>query len=285
MPPFKALTGQRQKIKVVDIGANPLFDSPYLKLLRAGDAEVVGFEPNREALEKLNANKGPNETYLPHAIGDGGIHTLNMCFAPGMTSLLTPNPAVLNMFHGFPAWGHITGTETVQTVRLDDVPETAGTRLLHLDIQGAELMALKNAENRLKDILVIQSEAEFLQMYVGQPLFSELEMFLRQRGFVFHRFYPTVSRVIAPLVVGNDIQAGLSQLLWADAIFVRDFTRMDLLKDDELLMMASILHDCYRSIDLALRLVTEYDTRTGSKLGDAYLKNLVASAAQPAAAG
>jgi FkbM family methyltransferase len=280
LPSFNALTGRPQRIKVVDIGANPLFESPYLKLLKSGDAEVVGFEPNPEALAKLNAAKGANETYLPYAIGDGARHILNVCFAPGMTSLLTPNPAVLNLFHGFPAWSKIMETVEVETKCLDDIPELVGTELLHMDIQGAELMALKHAEQRLKDVLVIQTEAEFLQMYIDQPLFSDIEIHLRQRGFVFHRFYPTVSRVFSPMIVGNDILSGLSQLLWADAVFVRDFTRLDLLTETQLLKTAMILHDCYQSFDLALRLLTEVDARSGTQLGNAYLAGLVSGQPQ-----
>ena len=102
-PSLRMLTDARVKIKIVDIGANPIGGpTPYAALLAAGDAEIVGFEPNLAALAELNGMKGPNETYLPHAVGDGGRHTLNFCQAPGMTSLLPPNPAVLGLFHGFP---------------------------------------------------------------------------------------------------------------------------------------------------------------------------------------
>src|SRR5689334_943101 len=106
LPPLKELIGRAVRIKVVDIGANPIDGTPpYAPLLRAGDADVVGFEPNPEALAKLNAMKGPTETYLPHTVGDGRPQTLHICAAPGMTSLLQPDPAVLSRFHGFPAWG------------------------------------------------------------------------------------------------------------------------------------------------------------------------------------
>src|SRR5262249_46093943 len=152
-----------------------------------------------------------------------------------------------------------------------DVADTAGVDLLKLDIQGAELMVLRNAEARLGDALVIQTEAEFLPLYKDQPLYSDLDQFVRQRGFVLHRFFPQVSRVIRPLVVDDNIYAGMSQLVWADAIFVRDFTHLERLSDRQLLAMAAILHHCYRSLDLVLHLLSEHDRRTGSQLGSAYL--------------
>ena len=275
LPPLKELIGRTARIKVIDIGANPIDTAPpYAALLRAGDADVVGFEPNPEALAKLNETKGPNETYLPHAIGDGRRQMLHICAAPGMTSLLRPDPEVLSRFHGFPAWGRVTDAMTVDTVRLDDVAETAGAQFLKIDIQGGELMAMRHAEARLHDILVIQTEVEFLPLYRGQPLFSDVEHYLRSQDFVFHRFYPTVSRVFSPLLIDNNIYAGLSQLVWADAIFVKSSLRPHLLDDTQILATATILHDCYFSIDLVLSLLTTFDGRHGTGLGAAYLTGL-----------
>jgi len=273
---FHALTGgAAPRVKVVDIGANPIdADPPYAAMLRAGRAEVVGFEPNRAALAELDRRKGPLERYFPHAVGDGGRHVLHICQAPGMTSLLEPDPAVLGLFHGFPDWGRVLATEEVATVRLDDVPETAGTDLLKLDIQGAELMVLRHAGARLAEAVVIQAEVEFLPLYRGQPLFSEVEQFLRGHGFALHRFFPTVSRAVQPMMVNNDPYAGLGQLVWADAVFIRDLTRLDVLSARQLLAMAAILHDAYAAFDIAFRLLAEHDRRGGGALAGAYLDRL-----------
>ncbi|BDG75192.1 FkbM family methyltransferase [Roseomonas fluvialis] len=273
---FRALTGgDSPRVKVIDIGANPIdADPPYAAMLRAGDAEVVGFEPNAAALDLLNTRKGPYERYFPHAVGDGRRHALHICQAPGMTSLLEPDPAVLGLFHGFPDWGRVLSTEPVDTVRLDDVPETAGADLLKLDIQGAELMVLRHAEARLRDVVVIQAEVEFLPLYKGQPLFSDMDIFLRERGFVLHRFFPAVSRAVQPMMVNADPYAGLGQLVWADAIFIRDFARPEALTDRQLMAMAAILHDCYAAYDIAFRLVAEHDRRRGTAHATAYLAGL-----------
>lgn len=278
---FRALArGAASRVKVVDIGANPIdADPPYAGMLRAGEAEVVGFEPNRAALATLDARKGPLERYFPHAVGDGARHTLRICQAPGMTSLLEPDPAVLSLFHGFPDWGRVIATEEVDTVRLDDVPETAGADMLKLDIQGAELMVLRNAEARLADALVIQAEVEFLPLYKGQPLYGEMEGFLASHGFRLHRFFPTVSRAIQPMMVNNDPYAGMGQLVWADAVFIRDLTRLDALSDRQLLAMAAILHECYGAADVVFRLLAEHDARQGGALSGGYLQGMQKQAA------
>ena len=269
---FRAITGQDIRIKAIDIGANPIDgDPPYAALLRDGQAEVVGFEPDATALATLNRAKGPHERYFPHAVGDGGRHTLRICQAPGMTSLLEPDPATLGLFHGFPDWGRVLDRVEVATVRLDDVAETAGADLLKLDIQGAELMVLRHATARLAAAVVVQAEVEFLPLYRDQPLFGDVDRFMRDHGFAFHRFYPENSRVMSPLMVGGSPYAGFSQLVWADAIFIRDVTRTEALDDRQLLAMATILHDCYGSVDVALRLLVEHDRRTGGALAGGYL--------------
>jgi FkbM family methyltransferase len=273
---FHAQTGARCRIRIVDIGAHAVASDPpaFAGLLQDGHADVVGFEPNPAALADLNARKGPHETYLPHAVGDGGSHTLHFCELPTMNSLLAPNRKVLELFHGFGEWGRVVGTASVETVRLDDLEETRDADLIKLDIQGAELMALRHGVERLRAAVAVQTEVEFLPMYVDQPMFADVDQFIRQHGFMFHRFYPTYSRVVRPMVVGGDVFAGLSQVLCADAIYIRDITRLDRFRDDQLLKLAAILHDCYGSFDLAYHLLLEHDQRRETAYAAAYMAGL-----------
>ena len=262
-------------IDVVDIGANPVDgDAPYKTLLDAGLARVIGFEPNSDALDRLNAKKGENETYVANAVYDGKEQELKICTAQGMTSLLEPNTGLLSYFHGFPEWGKVEKRLSMPTVRLDDVKEINNIDYLKIDIQGGELEVFKNGINRLSDCLVVHTEVEFLYMYEGQPLFSEVELFLRKIGFVFHRFAPLVSRVVQPMVVDNDIYKGLSQVFWADAIFIKDFTRFDELSSPRLKKIALILHDVYGSFDIVLRALMALDKKDKSKLAETYLHSL-----------
>jgi FkbM family methyltransferase len=272
---FHALTGSTVRVKIVDVGANPLHGAPpYHKLLSGGNADLVGFEPNPAALAELNGQRRPGEIYLPNAIGDGRRHTLHICGGSDMNSLLKPNPEVLNLFHRFPFWGSVLSTEEIDTVRLDDVPETEGVDLIHLDVQGAELMVLQNATKRLAEAVVIHTEVEFLPLYIDQPLFGDIDMFLRSQGYVFHRFFPIVSRTIQPMLLQDDIYAGMSQIIWADAIYVRDITKLSHLSPRQLLAAAAILHDSYQSYDLVLHILLEHDRRTGESIAPTYMENL-----------
>lgn len=267
LPSIYTLLGLTDRIKLVDIGANPIDgDAPYKPLLQTGNLDVIGFEPNLQALEELQRRKGPNETYLPHAIGDGKRHTLHHTLGQGMTSLLRPNMAVLPLFYNFAELAHITRTEEIDTLRLDDIPETAGLDYLKIDIQGGELMVFENATDRLSQALLVHTEVEFLPMYENQPLYSDIDRFLREHGLMIHRFEPIYSRTFKPV----DPYCGLNQLLWADAIFIRDITQPEKMDDGQLLRLAIILHECYRSYDVSLHLLNAHDKRTGSAYAPQY---------------
>jgi FkbM family methyltransferase len=54
---------------------------------------------------------------------------------------------------------------------------------LHLDIQGAELKALRGASRTLERIDAIVCEVNMVEMYKGCPLIGEIDEYLSQRGF------------------------------------------------------------------------------------------------------
>lgn len=101
LEPVADLLRSERLTAVVDIGANPLNSDgapPYKPLLDKGLCTVTGFEPQAEGHARLAAQKGPHETYLPYAIGDGAPGTLKVCAARGMSSLLWPDPRMLAVF-------------------------------------------------------------------------------------------------------------------------------------------------------------------------------------------
>lgn len=55
---------------------------------------------------------------------------------------------------------------------------------LNLDLQGAELLALKGMENNLKYIDYVYCEVNISELYKGNPLVGEIDKFLLEHGFV-----------------------------------------------------------------------------------------------------
>jgi FkbM family methyltransferase len=241
---------------IVDVGANPIDgDPPYKAMLAAGLCEITGFEPQAEALARLEASRGPRERYLPYALGDGSARTLHVCELEGLTSLLVPDPAHLALFNLFPIWGRVKQQIPVTTRKLDDIAEIAHLDFLKMDIQGAEREVLAHGRGKLAETVVIQTEVSFVPLYQGQPVFGEMDLALRELGFLPHCVTGTKIWPIAPMVVGDQPNRGIRQLLETDMVYVRDFSRPENMNAEQWKHLALVAHHCYGSYDLALKAI------------------------------
>jgi FkbM family methyltransferase len=224
-------------------------------MLANGLCHVTGFEPQHEALLELQNTRGPNERYLPYAVGDGGSHLLNICRESGMTSLLTPDPVNLKLFEYLYPCGDVLERALLETRRLDDIGEIQHLDFLKIDIQGGELDVFRGGRRKLAECVAIQTEVSFVTLYENQPAFGDVDVELRSQGFMPHCFAAVKRWVIAPFVIDDEPRRPLNQLLEADIVYVRDFARPDAMTDEQLKHLALIAHHCYGSFDLALRCV------------------------------
>ena len=266
--------------QVVDIGANPIDgDPPYKPLLGAGLCRVIGFEPQEDALAKLNQSKSAFENYLPYAIGDGTTKTLNICRYSGWTSTLKPRAASLNVFPVVEKNAEIIRQVPLQTRKLDDISEIERIDFLKIDIQGGELEALQNARRLLATAVVIQIEVSFVTLYDSQPGLGEIDVELRRQGYMPHCFADVKKGPIAPLVVNNNPWQPINQLLEADMVYVKDFRDAGPLSDEQIRNICLIAHACYGSFDLAYRclLVLERRKAVTAKAAEQYLALMAAA--------
>ena len=243
--------------EIVDVGANPIDgDPPYKAMLSAGLCRVTGFEPQQDAFRRLREMSGPNENYLPIALGNGTDQTLHICRAEGMTSFYKPDQASLASFNGFSDFGTIVGEMSLMGHRLDDVTQIAVMDLLKIDAQGAELTILSNARKKLAETVAVQVEVSFVPLYEQQPTIGMLDQMLREIGFIPHCFVDLKRWPISPAVIKGDSRTSLNQLLEADLVYVRDFRQFESMTAGQWKHLALIAHHCYGSFDLALRAMT-----------------------------
>jgi len=255
------LTPQRLT-EIVDVGANPIDGKPpYTPMLSAGLCRVTGFEPQKQALDELLKKKGLNENYLPYAVGDGKSHTLNICQASGMTSLLDPDPSTLALFDVLRPLAEVTEKVPLKTRKLDDIDEIKHLDFLKIDIQGSELAVFQHGALKLSQAVVVQSEVSFITLYKNESSFGDVDLELRRQGFIPHCFAEIKRWPISPCIVNNDPRRPLNQLLEADIVYVRDFSKPESLSDEQLKHLALIVHYCYKSFDLALRCVMLLEQR------------------------
>jgi FkbM family methyltransferase len=76
----------------------------------------------------------------------------------------------------------------VETITLDTLLKEQNLipsdyNVLNMDIQGAELLALKGAENLLQHLDIVYTEFSLVELYKDCCLLSDLDEFLTERGF------------------------------------------------------------------------------------------------------
>lgn len=261
-------------VQVVDVGAMTEGYPRYEVLLRQRLARLIGFEPNPEEFQRLSQAAGADRKYYPYLIGRGGRQRFYQTAYPGCSSLYPPNDALINLFTAISSEKdgnfEVLGTHEVDTFAMDNIVDLPPVDYLKIDVQGAEFDVLAGATKVLDHVLVIDLEVEFVPLYKDQPLFCDVQSLLRERGFVLHKLFDLAGRCFRPVVLGDNPLVPVSQLLWADAVFVRDFTALERLSSEQLLKQALVLHDLYVSYDLAHYLLVEYDRRSGTEYAPKY---------------
>ncbi|MHC4075681.1 MAG: FkbM family methyltransferase [Planctomycetota bacterium] len=272
------LEHKSEPIKIIDVGAMMIGNKPpdYYALLKPGVSKVIGFEPDEKECQKLNQSHNDDCSFLPYIIGDGSERTFNLCNYNMTSSLYEPNTNLLEKFQNLSELVQVVEYTTVSTKRLDDIDEVQNADYLKIDVQGAEVDVFNGAENLLADIMIVHTEVEFVPLYINQPLFAEVDQTLRKHGFLFHKFFRGVitGRTFKPLIVNSNTNQGLSQALWSDAIFVKNFLHYDQMPPEKLLKLAVILHDVYGSYDLVHYILSEFDKQTSAKCAEQYLQLL-----------
>lgn len=256
------MLGCTRLTEVVDVGANPIDGQPpYSAMLAQALCNLTGFEPQARPLAELRATQGSQERYLPHALGDGALHTLHVCRGSGLTSLFPPDEASLRLFSPLIPLAEVLYEVPIQTHRLDDLVDIESLDLLKLDVQGSELAILQGSRTKLMQAVAVQVEVSFVTLYRGQPAFGEIDGELRRQGFLPHCFEEIKQAPIAPSVIDGEPGRGLRQLLEADIVYVRDIVHSSSITNEQLRQLALIAHCCYKSFDLALHCVALLEKR------------------------
>ena len=146
---------------------------------------IFAFEPVPQLFEQLLAAVAPhpNVRAVPMGLfnrcGEARMHLSNNGF--GSSSILKPTGHLA--FHP-----HVAFDEeiTITVTTLDDFAAEQGITavdLLWLDMQGAELTALKAGERILADACAIHIEVSLRPTYESAPLYPEVRAWLGSRGF------------------------------------------------------------------------------------------------------
>jgi len=204
--------------------------------------KLIGFDPDPEECASLNSRHGVagKIRFVPLALGDSqATALLHLTEEPACASFYEPD---LGLIADRPALSvtRPAGRSQVEVTTLDDWIAEDGLEsvdFIKVDTQGSELAVLEGAKRTLKSVRAVEVEVEFNPIYKNQPLFGDVDRFLRSRGFVLWRLCNLVHYGL-PGSLSNfkseethfyddgpvEFQGGGGQLFWANAFYVaRDF--------------------------------------------------------------
>jgi FkbM family methyltransferase len=165
-----------------DVGARAGLQSPwsdYKEFL-----QLISFEPDEEEFQNLVNAKGKNETVLPYALFRfPERRRLYLTKSRGCSSLYKPNEDFLQDFPD-PERFSVEENVVVPCTSLDTLYRRGDIKnidFIKIDVQGSELDVLVGGVDYMpNDILGLEVEVEFGQLYNGQPLFSDVDPFVRE---------------------------------------------------------------------------------------------------------
>ena len=166
--------------QIVECGSRDLLDA--IKLHQKFDAKVLSIECNPETIPICRKNIIPGIILDERCINDydGECYFYQINIRLTRTTHKDGNPGASSIFKAVDNYTpekYVQNKIKVKCARLNTILKDHNIKkidLLWMDLQGAELIALNNTDNYLKDIELIMTEVEFKPIYHGQALFDDI---------------------------------------------------------------------------------------------------------------
>lgn len=214
---------------VADVGARRGFESHWS--VYGDQARLIGFEADAEECERLNRqvassgnrffpvalhqSKGKRPFYIAAQASSSGFYPVNMKFVQRLTDEV--NLSIIKT----------TEMDTIDFDSFASENNIGHIDFIKLDTEGCELDILKGASKVLENVIGLSIEVEFLQLHEGQPVFDDVEAFLRPLGFILYDLavYRHNRKALPDLTPSPTPGPALrGQVTWGQALFLKDGT-------------------------------------------------------------
>ena len=226
---------QEYPFVMVDIGARGGIPKSWGALSKY--LKVIGFEPDKQEYIKLSGRKNQeyHTKYLDIALSDEKKSIkFHVTKGAWLSSVFYPNQTLLDKFSK--TWGESLTTIELEADTLDNQlkeNQINDVDLIKLDTQGSELLILKGSTGVFNNqVIGVESEIEFVDVYKDQPLFSEVDLFLRK--YRFH-LMEIIRSKYWKRPVDNKFVRSRGQIMYGDVLYLKEV--------DAFFEMISGIHD------------------------------------------
>ncbi len=181
-----------------ELGAYLVLGFARMLMIEANPAAIPALRRNVAAINAVAARFDERMGLAPPAYAqaihcaagaEDGVVELAVMEVPTLSSLLPPQSAALNAEET--PWFAVVVPPRVPLRRLDDLAGELGngwraqvSSVMRLNIQGAELLALRGAARWLEHIELVFTEVNLVERYGGCPRLEDLDAFMAGHGFV-----------------------------------------------------------------------------------------------------
>ena len=245
---------ENNNLIIVDIGASGGIH-PRWKNLTPHFIGIL-FEPDSREYYTLKENSESNLIVLNSALSDSRKEVeFNLCKKQTVSSVYKPNFNFLDKFTNSERF------KVEKNIKLN--ADTLGNQLkinninevdfIKIDTQGYELPILRGYANNFDSVIGLEIEVEFEPMYEGQPLFSDVDNFVKDKGFSLvdlKRYYWKRQ---------NNVNTGNSkgQMIFGDALYFKSPEQILLMPNisQEKIIRCIFIYLAYGYVDLAQTLL------------------------------
>ena len=246
------------RLRVLDVGARGGFIPRFFPV--AKKTEMYGFEPDPTEFDRLQTEIGSlpwdKVILFPYALGRAETgRDFYVTKNPELSSLLPPNRTIMRS----DGW-EVVKISTVDTVGLDDLFACGALEgdydFIKIDTQGSELEILASGEKKfLPQLLGVEIEAEFVEAYLNQPKYRDIEQYLDSQGF-------EIFSMEQNYYGGGGLHTTKRRLFYSNAVFLRTGQWVETLETEkrpEILRKLVVVYLLYGFFADAMKLADKYD--------------------------
>lgn len=212
------LLSDDNNLVVVDVGASGGID-PRWSVFTSYYKGIL-FEPDPREYESLREKSRENLLVLNSALSDRSTELhFHLCRKQEVSSIYLPNEDFLKRFP-FSERFDVIEDVLIEADSLSNQLKGTGIPeidFIKIDTQGHELPILKGGIDYLSSTIGLEIEVEFSRIYEKQPLFPEVDDFIRAHGFELF----DIKRCYWKRKGSINVESQTGQLVFGDALYFK----------------------------------------------------------------